>query len=876
MSKIFQHAAARAVLVAAAVAVLPGHARAQGFPDEAVHAQRLVTLVRQGMSGKTAQAAAGLDMLVAQDELCRPAADARCQRPLILALGASGEMHAHLGQIDLALDRLARALDVYQADVPGLGVKTYPTLFNTMAALCAIHHRETRMLPYLRAALRDPGTDRMRDRWFRQGAWQRLGQLAVATGDVATAEAALSRAVDERIALIGVDYPGTNVVGNWRASDGDLTMFRNQQQRKFESDAYLALGNSLVLGDGQEAPPPVPDVSWAGTGVNTAIAMLVDLYRDQHRVDDLVALYDGRFAEYARRERARALPGGYADLEAEYARFAAAFGAARRWPLARAALAQALRLNAGRVSAESAAVPADQLVAAFATRRALTDLQLSLHLASGADPGDWPELAGNILQNKGAVAVMQARRAAVLRHTPYAEERWQGKFLDLFEPLDSLDDFKYAMATSRQLQARLAARIAPLEFEDGRAFATRMRSVLGKERFLSVSLVEPYDVDRRRRGARRYLGMLLDGSTLRLADLGPARDIDAQLLALWTLLARPPASDGAAADAMRAARAAYRAVLAPLLGPDAPAGDYVADLDGKLAGLPLDAFAGADERYLIDHGNWRYVSSARALLAPAGPARPGPALVVAGVDYDAPLSDDYYPQDDKPIVAGSRRARMQGMRLSPLPQAQDEGQIVLDALRRGGVPATLLAGAAASAEALEAVHGPRILHVATHGLYLRFPVAEERTGPFGGTVVIEHSAAYRNGALALAAANATLATGKGGGIMYASQLQHLDLDGTELVVLSACQSGTGVAGAGEAADSLRQAVEIAGAQSSISALWEVPDGGTRDLMAALYDGLGAGRRRDDALRAAKLGVKKRLPHPFYWAPFVLGGARSGE
>lgn len=856
-----------AAALCAATLAAPGAGAQATFPDEAAQAQRLAALGRLALAGKPVQAAMALDMLVAQDEQCRPAADARCLRPLILALKASAELHLQLRHVDAAMGRYARLLDVYQADVAGLDPKVYPFVFGMLGALAARHERPALMLPYLQETLGRPGSDRGRDAWFRQAARQRLGQLALADGDAAGAEAALLLAVDERAALAGIPYPGTNAAGGWNAQQGDLTAFMNLQQRLRENNGYIALANQVMRPDGQEVAPPFADATWSGT--TSAVTLLVGLYRDQGRADDLAAFHAGAFARYAQRELANPQAFGHAELEAEYAHFAAAFGAAGRWQPARAALAQALRLNAQRLRAESAALPPDQLVAAFATRRALVDLQLSLHLASGADPREWLELAGNVLQDKGTIAEMQARRAAVVRHTPMALERAQEDFLSLFDPLNSVEDFHFAAAASRQLQARLAPRIAPLEFVDGAGFSAALRALPGPETYVAIHLFQPWDLARRQDGPPHYLGILLDASRIRLVDLGPARTIDPLLLALRAGIAVAPA---AGADPLPAARAAYDAVLAPLLGRTAPAGRHVADVDGRLAALPLDAMADADGRYLVERTEWRYVASARTLAAPRGTALSGPALVVAGVDYDAPLSAAYYPEDDKPVGKGSRRERMRGMRLAPLPAAEEEGRIVLDALRRGGAEAGLLAGAAASAEALQEIHGPRVLHLATHGLYLRGAVQEDKDGTFGGAYVVEHRAAWRNGALALAGANTTLASGKGGGIMYAARLQRLDLEGTALVVLSACQSGNGEATAGEVADSLRQAVEIAGARASIGALWEVPDSGTRDLMAALYAGLAAGRDGPAALRAARLDVKARLPHPFYWAPFVFSGA----
>jgi CHAT domain-containing protein len=94
-----------------------------------------------------------------------------------------------------------------------------------------------------------------------------------------------------------------------------------------------------------------------------------------------------------------------------------------------------------------------------------------------------------------------------------------------------------------------------------------------------------------------------------------------------------------------------------------------------------------------------------------------------------------------------------------------------------------------------------------------------------------------------------------------------------LVVLSACDTGVGELRSGDEITSLTRMFLQAGADTVVASLWNVSDRATAQLMKSFYQRLHAGQSPAVALRSAALGVRKRYPHPYYWAPFVLTGAR---
>ena len=109
------------------------------------------------------------------------------------------------------------------------------------------------------------------------------------------------------------------------------------------------------------------------------------------------------------------------------------------------------------------------------------------------------------------------------------------------------------------------------------------------------------------------------------------------------------------------------------------------------------------------------------------------------------------------------------------------------------------------------------------------------------------------------------------GLLAAEDVSGLDLLATELVVLSACETGLGEVRTGEGVFGLRRAFVLAGAKTLVMSLWKVPDEQTRELMESFYRRTLAGEPRAEALRQAQLEMKKKYPDPFYWGAFICQG-----
>lgn len=131
--------------------------------------------------------------------------------------------------------------------------------------------------------------------------------------------------------------------------------------------------------------------------------------------------------------------------------------------------------------------------------------------------------------------------------------------------------------------------------------------------------------------------------------------------------------------------------------------------------------------------------------------------------------------------------------------------------------------------------------------------------------------------LALAGANKLRGGNGEDGILTALEASGLDLWGTSLVVLSACDTGLGDVQNAEGVWGLRRALVLAGADSQIMSLWKVNDDQTQDLMVRYYGSLLHGEGRSDALRKVQQsmidsrGKANDHSHPYYWASFIESG-----
>ncbi|MEW6266094.1 MAG: CHAT domain-containing tetratricopeptide repeat protein [Thermodesulfobacteriota bacterium] len=384
-----------------------------------------------------------------------------------------------------------------------------------------------------------------------------------------------------------------------------------------------------------------------------------------------------------------------------------------------------------------------------------------------------------------------------------------------------------------------------------------------------------------------YLAFVLpagDPDRLKFHDLGSAEAIDRAVADFRSAI--NDLSDKQGARAIEAARRTYDLVFAPLRSDLAAVNKVLLSPDGGLNLIPFEVLTGPDGRFLIETYTFNYLSTGRDVLGfgqtPAG-GETGQAILVGDPDFDLSRAEKnkilarlgVSGADDQPAL---RSRAIRGFNFSRLPGTREEVEAIQALFGPGR--ARLFAGAEALEEALRRMKTPRVLHLATHGFFLTDAQFSDLTGVKSEARKTQFISPLLRSGLALAGANQAVSAGggTGDGIFTAEKVLGLRLRGTELVVLSACETGVGEIKSGEGVYGLRRAFTQAGAQGLVMSLWAVPDAETKELMVEFYQGVLAGTQdRSQALRQAALKqmnrVKERYgrPLPFYWGAFVYLG-----
>jgi CHAT domain-containing protein len=227
----------------------------------------------------------------------------------------------------------------------------------------------------------------------------------------------------------------------------------------------------------------------------------------------------------------------------------------------------------------------------------------------------------------------------------------------------------------------------------------------------------------------------------------------------------------------------------------------------------------------------------------------------------------------------------QGITFSPLPGSEQEARNVAKLL---GGDTILRLGAEAREAELKAVVSPRVLHLATHGFFLTdqefkrtnampdFLASTSSFIPRRSRAAEEWENPMVRCGIALAGANHAARITNAvteDGLLTGLEASLLNLQGTELVILSACESGAGEVKIGEGVMSLRRAFRIAGAETVLASHWKVSDQATSRLMTEFMRRWRGGEPRSKAWREAQLALlrSEKFSNPYFWAAFTLTG-----
>ncbi len=391
----------------------------------------------------------------------------------------------------------------------------------------------------------------------------------------------------------------------------------------------------------------------------------------------------------------------------------------------------------------------------------------------------------------------------------------------------------------------------------------------------------------------RYVAFVIPrAGKIRFADLGPVKGIDADIAAWRASLADPTRKDTSAL-----ARVVDQKVMAPVRAVAGNPSHLLISPEGELNLVPFEALVDENRKFLVENYSITYLTTGRDLLRMQNPrASHSAPMVVAnplfGEPTDTLVASATEPSHGSKSSTLTRRnvttgASLSQMYFAPLPGTEQEARSIETLFPN----AVVVTGRDATKAALKQADAPQILHIATHGFFLNDPEppSDEKPSKEAAASASARASAKRAGeassdagaaddnpllksGLALSGANATKDSSENG-VLTGLEAAGLNLWGTKLVTLSACETGVGTVKDGEGVYGLRRAFFLAGTETLVMSLWDVSDRVTREMMSAYYSGLKRGMGRGEALRQAQLAMLKRKDreHPFYWASFIQAG-----
>jgi CHAT domain-containing protein len=302
--------------------------------------------------------------------------------------------------------------------------------------------------------------------------------------------------------------------------------------------------------------------------------------------------------------------------------------------------------------------------------------------------------------------------------------------------------------------------------------------------------------------------------------------------------------------------------------------------DGIYNQLNLNTLVnGETNKYLIEEKSFHFLTNLKDLeeMKRSNPKKPTNCVLMGNPKFDYDVTKLNKVQDKNYQAVASRGAY--GFVLSELPGTKIETESIKTTLEKNGVVCNLYTEEFANENEIKRLKNPDILHLATHGFFLEDPKEEDLAGYDKLEKEYYKNPMMRSGIFfsgankeyVLNTSNVNSMNAFEDGMLTAYEAMNLQLDKTELVVLSACQTGLGKIKNGEGVYGLQRAFKLAGAKAIIMSLWPVSDEATKDLMISFYDNWTKTGNLYQSFKDAQLEVKKKYPDPYYWGAFVLNG-----
>ena len=554
-----------------------------------------------------------------------------------------------------------------------------------------------------------------------------------------------------------------------------------------------------------------------------------------------------------------------------------------------------------------------------------SDGSVSMHVRSAPTRPEAAQLAvTTILRRKGrSLDAMTDQVAALRRHTTPQDQAL----------LDSLSASRAYLATlqvsgrgnltpevRRERIARLEAEVERLEGEIGKrsiefrtqaqpiTLAAMQQALPADAALVEIFVYRPLNLKAKNKAekydAARYVAYVVrrGEAVPQWVELGETATIDGEVERLRAAL-----KDPGRADVQTLARALDERVMRPIRKLLGPIQRIFLSPDGALNLIPFAALVDENSKYLVENYSIGYLTSGRDLLRLQArfESRNAP-LLIADPLFDTaampprPADRQVNQRSSQSDDSNRRSLDFTSRTYKPLPGTAAEAA----ALSKLLLDARVLAQEQATEAALKQVNRPRLLHIATHGFFLAdqpqdLPTSNILRGTSDTLGTATLPVRWENPLLRSGLVLAGVKQGQSGvgedGVLTALETAGLDLWGTKLVVLSACETGLGDVKNGAGVYGLRRALVLAGSETQVMSLWKVSDAGTRDLMTAYYIRLQKEEGRTEALRQVQMSmlhgqlspaaisgkretsdtdekvVSKDYRHPYYWAAFIPSG-----
>ena len=211
-----------------------------------------------------------------------------------------------------------------------------------------------------------------------------------------------------------------------------------------------------------------------------------------------------------------------------------------------------------------------------------------------------------------------------------------------------------------------------------------------------------------------------------------------------------------------------------------------------------------------------------------------------------------------------------GSNVSILPGTKKEIQAIAQFFQQKSIRTQIFLEKEASEENFKHFVSPTILHTATHGFFIPSPKNKEvETMEEAMRNKTLENPLLRSGLLLAGCENPKAESEDG--ILTAEEAMNLNLENTELVVLSACETGLGDIQIREGVFGLQRAFQQAGAKTVLMSLWKVSDEATQMLMTEFYSALLSGKPKREAFKIAQMKLREKFESPYYWGAFVMVG-----